>query len=104
LTDLFFFFLVFAVRVYQPEDNINIGCDPEDYPTTDYINKHPEAYSNAQLQFWGEDPSVGGYGQDWPRNSLDGGCEVKPQNKPGIRGKELPKAPYVDPNDLPAYT
>lgn len=27
------------VRVYQHPDNINIGCDPEEFPTEAYINK-----------------------------------------------------------------
>ena len=27
------------VRVYQNPDNINTGCDPEDFPTQAYINK-----------------------------------------------------------------
>ena len=27
------------VRVYQNPDAINIGCDPDQFPTTDYINK-----------------------------------------------------------------
>ena len=27
------------VRVYQNPDNINTGCDPEDFPTQTYINK-----------------------------------------------------------------
>jgi len=26
------------IRVYQPRDAINIGCDPHDFPTQDYIN------------------------------------------------------------------
>ena len=30
--------LVDWVRVYQPKDAHNIGCDPPDYPTADYIN------------------------------------------------------------------
>jgi beta-glucanase (GH16 family) len=38
--------LVDYVRVYQREGNTNIGCDPPDYPTANYINKHPEAYSS----------------------------------------------------------
>lgn len=25
------------VRVYQPKNAINIGCDPEDFPTAKYI-------------------------------------------------------------------
>lgn len=27
------------IRVYQPEDAINIGCNPKDFPTEDYINR-----------------------------------------------------------------
>ena len=27
------------VRVYQDPDNINIGCDPPDFPTAAYINE-----------------------------------------------------------------
>lgn len=27
------------IRVYQPSDAINIGCDPPDFPTEAYINK-----------------------------------------------------------------
>jgi beta-glucanase (GH16 family) len=27
------------VRVYQPSDSINIGCDPTDFPTGAYINQ-----------------------------------------------------------------
>ncbi|KDN41086.1 hypothetical protein RSAG8_07640, partial [Rhizoctonia solani AG-8 WAC10335] len=30
--------LVDWIRVYQPKDAHNIGCDPPDYPTADYIN------------------------------------------------------------------
>ncbi|KZP14591.1 glycoside hydrolase family 16 protein [Athelia psychrophila] len=27
------------IRVYQPKDTINYGCDPKDFPTADYINQ-----------------------------------------------------------------
>ena len=27
------------VRVYQPKGNIQIGCDPADFPTMAYINQ-----------------------------------------------------------------
>jgi len=27
------------VRYYQDENNINIGCDPEDFPTAAYIEQ-----------------------------------------------------------------
>ena len=32
--------LVDYIRVYQPPNEINIGCDPEGYPTQDYINSY----------------------------------------------------------------
>jgi beta-glucanase (GH16 family) len=28
------------IRVYQPTDSINIGCDPQDFPTENYINAY----------------------------------------------------------------
>lgn len=28
------------VRVYQDPSNLNIGCDPADFPTADYINTY----------------------------------------------------------------
>jgi len=28
------------IRVYQPTNARNIGCDPEDFPTADYINTY----------------------------------------------------------------
>ena len=27
------------VRVYQPTNAVNIGCDPKDYPTKEYIDQ-----------------------------------------------------------------
>lgn len=27
------------VRVYQPSNAINVGCDPKDFPTASYINQ-----------------------------------------------------------------
>lgn len=32
------------VRLYQKGDP-KIGCNPSDYPTEDYINRHMEAYT-----------------------------------------------------------
>jgi beta-glucanase (GH16 family) len=40
------------IRIYQPEDNQIVTCDPEGYPTTDYIKAHPEAYMNPNLTDW----------------------------------------------------
>jgi hypothetical protein len=53
------------VRVYQPSDAINIGCDPKDFPTADYINTYIEAYTNPNLTTWRDD-----YGQTFPKNRL----------------------------------
>lgn len=44
--------LVDWIRVYQPKGQENIGCDPPNYPTEDYITLYPEAYSNANLTTW----------------------------------------------------
>jgi hypothetical protein len=41
--------LIDWIRVYQPSGKKNIGCDPEGFPTTAYINKFPEAYANPNL-------------------------------------------------------
>lgn len=56
------------VRVYQREGTRNIGCDPKDYPTADYINNHLNAYMNANLTTWDQ------AGYTFPRNSKYDGC------------------------------
>ncbi|KAJ7087387.1 beta-glucan synthesis-associated [Mycena crocata] len=57
--------LVDYVRVYQRDGETNIGCNPSDFPTTDYIDKHMSSYSNPNLTQW-----------EWekPKNSLYDGC------------------------------
>ncbi|KAJ3555502.1 hypothetical protein NP233_g12195 [Leucocoprinus birnbaumii] len=45
-------FLIDYVRVYQRKDQVNIGCDPKDYPTADYISNHLQAYQDANLTQW----------------------------------------------------
>ncbi|KAH8829108.1 beta-glucan synthesis-associated protein [Flagelloscypha sp. PMI_526] len=63
------------IRVYQPEDEVNVGCDPKDFPTAAYINKFAEAYTNPNLTIWTGTKAVGGFGQKIPRNKLvAGGC------------------------------
>ena len=78
------------VRVYQDIRHINIGCDPEGYPTSDYINKsvklpyfksliltfslsclcrHIQAYTNPNLTSW-----RGDYGRPFPKNSFIESC------------------------------
>jgi len=57
------------IRVYQPQDAINIGCDPPDFPTEAYINQYIEAYTNPNLTTWRTD-----FGQPFPKNSFLGEC------------------------------
>jgi hypothetical protein len=46
------------IRIYQDEDNQILTCDPEGYPTTDYIRKHPEPYANPNMTAWYVLPSL----------------------------------------------
>ncbi|KAF7341851.1 GH16 domain-containing protein [Mycena sanguinolenta] len=57
------------VRVYQDPDNINIGCDPPEAPTSAYINTYIEAYTNPLLTTWVDD-----YNQTFPKNKLIDQC------------------------------
>ena len=50
------------IRVYQPKGEENIGCDPPDFPTQDYINRYTDAYTNPGLTTWVDD-----YHQTVPR-------------------------------------
>lgn len=61
-------FRIDYVRVYQPSDAINVGCDPEGYPTYDYIQDHLNAYSNVNLTSW-EDS-----GYSFPKNKVVHNC------------------------------
>ncbi|KAG9122163.1 hypothetical protein FRC07_001588 [Ceratobasidium sp. 392] len=63
------FMLVDWIRVYQPKDAHNIGCDPPDFPTADYINTFIEAYTNPNMTTWVDD-----YGQVIPKNRLVDNC------------------------------
>lgn len=42
------------IRIYQDENDKSqvMTCDPPDYPTTEYIRKHPEPYNNPNLTDW----------------------------------------------------
>jgi len=55
------------IRVYQPSDAINIGCDPPNFPTQAYIKQYIEAYTNPNLTTWVDD-----YKQPVPKNSFFG--------------------------------
>ncbi|KAF8194222.1 beta-glucan synthesis-associated protein [Pholiota molesta] len=61
--------LVDYVRVYQRRGIKNgVGCNPPNYPTTDYINKHMNAYTNPNLTTWAQANNT------FPRNSMFDGC------------------------------
>ncbi|KAF2258744.1 beta-glucan synthesis-associated [Lojkania enalia] len=57
------------IRIYQDEGNELVTCDPPDYPTTDYIKKHPEPYNNPNLTSWSSTK------YDWPKNSFMHDCK-----------------------------
>lgn len=40
------------IRIYQDPNEENVSCDPPGYATTDYIAKHLNAYTNANLTTW----------------------------------------------------
>ncbi|RDB16789.1 Beta-glucan synthesis-associated protein KRE6 [Hypsizygus marmoreus] len=61
--------LIDYIRVYQPRDAINVGCNPDAFPTETYISTYLEAYTNANLTTWRDD-----FKQAWPKNSLIDGC------------------------------
>ncbi|CAE6456846.1 unnamed protein product [Rhizoctonia solani] len=63
------YMLVDYIRVYQPANQRNIGCDPPDFPTADYINTYIEAYTNPNLTTWVDD-----YKQRLPKNRLIDQC------------------------------
>ncbi|KAF7884110.1 uncharacterized protein EAF01_011533 [Botrytis porri] len=56
------------VRIYQREGKESVTCDPEGWETTEYIEKHPVAYRNANLTAWNQT------GYEWPTNSLMNDC------------------------------
>jgi beta-glucan synthesis-associated protein KRE6 len=62
------------IRVYQYPDSINYGCDPVNFPTSSYINRFIEAYTNPNLTTWTEPPERAGYGQSIPKNRLVDAC------------------------------
>jgi beta-glucan synthesis-associated protein KRE6 len=40
------------VRIYQDTSSMTTGCDPDGYPTTEYIKQHPEPYANLNITRW----------------------------------------------------
>ncbi len=39
------------IRIYQDDDG-EMSCDPDGYPTTEYINNHYEVYHNPNITSW----------------------------------------------------
>jgi beta-glucanase (GH16 family) len=62
------------IRIYQYPDAINYGCDPPNFPTSSYINRFIEAYTNPNLTTWTATPELSGYDQPFPKNSLIDTC------------------------------
>ncbi|KAL4078027.1 glycoside hydrolase family 16 protein [Scleroderma citrinum] len=60
--------LIDYIRVYQPANAKNIGCNPPGFPTTDYIDKYMEAYTNFNLTTWEQ------FNQTNPKNRLKDNC------------------------------
>lgn len=88
------------VRVYQHGEP-RIGCDPPNFPTKDYINRHIEAYTNSNLTLWGNTREEGGYANPWPKNRLyPGGCDTPPSRYPGSSLVQLPKAPIYPEDEV----
>ncbi|KAH9476791.1 Beta-glucan synthesis-associated protein KRE6 [Psilocybe cubensis] len=56
------------IRVYQPADSLNVGCDPKDFPTAKYIETFQRAYTNANLTDWAD------VQEPWPKNRLIDTC------------------------------
>ncbi len=88
------------VRVYQDPDAENVGCDPPDFPTAAYIERHRAAYDNANYTVWGGTAEEGGYGGLWPRNKLyPEACSAPTSTQPGSPVKPYPQASPV-PSDM----
>ncbi|WFD14997.1 hypothetical protein MARU1_001008 [Malassezia arunalokei] len=86
------------VRVYQDPDDpeSDTGCSPEDMPTSSYIERHMEAYTNTNLTVWGGTRDDGGYGAYWPLNRMySKGCKGTRSKEPGDPDRPLVTASRV---------
>jgi beta-glucan synthesis-associated protein KRE6 len=54
------------VRVYQEKGKEKLSCDPDDYPTADYIERHIDVYNNPNITQWKQTK------YKWPKNKLTG--------------------------------
>ena len=92
------------VRVYQPKDAINIGCDPPEMPTASYISHFEEAYTNKNLTTWKQYQNSSSKVKD-VKNALlyqdDDDCQIPMSivNDKNLIGKvenDAKKAPHTD--------
>ncbi|WWC98971.1 hypothetical protein V866_005865 [Kwoniella sp. B9012] len=60
-------YLIDYIRIYQRPEG-RVGCDPDDHPTADYIEKHNEAYTNPNMTIWSDT------GYAMPKNRLKDQC------------------------------
>ncbi|EJD54810.1 beta-glucan synthesis-associated [Auricularia subglabra TFB-10046 SS5] len=76
-------FLIDYVRVYQRKGSPDsaVGCDPDDYPTSDYIAQHINAYTNPNLTSWKD------AGYKFPRNTMVQGQLLDMMTKINATGK-----------------
>lgn len=70
-------FYIDYIRIYQPSDVIDLTCDPDDFPTSVYIQSHANAYTNWELNTWND------AGYEFPRNSLENKCRSPSMFGPG---------------------
>lgn len=52
------------IRLYQRPGQHRLDCDPPDYPTAAYIDRHREVYTNPNYTVWPQDQYT------WPKNRL----------------------------------
>ncbi|KAI8869959.1 SKN1-domain-containing protein [Ramicandelaber brevisporus] len=52
------------IRVYQHPDRIKTSCDPPDYPTKEYIERHAKAYADPSRHTWNQT------GYAWPEYTM----------------------------------
>ncbi|TFK37537.1 glycoside hydrolase family 16 protein [Crucibulum laeve] len=56
------------IRVYQRKDAINTNCDPQNYPTAQYIETYKKVYTNNNITTWKD------ANEPWPKNRLKDTC------------------------------
>lgn len=61
------------IRVYQDPDHTNVGCNPPDYPTSDFIEAHKPAFSNPNITTF-DQLKQAVPGLTWPKNRLVDQC------------------------------